>query len=441
MRGIVEKILILLLCVCLLSGCTAGTAQDTGTVTDAVTDAVTDGNTGNDTDSGAESDEVVWELDESKKEEIYQRAIEAKEKKEYQFSHALFSVLSREGYKDSKNQEKELISRAYAVPAITTYFNCVNGGNNCSLSEDKIKELSYLPGKGVLYIGEGGTPHFAFADNNGNIIDMIPDTTLHGVVSLIDWMGALHSSLDAILCLKDDGTVGAIHSLRSDESNPLIDNMVTQKDVVQIVPEDETDTVFYLRKDGTVSVYLDPVADDPLDEREVYRKEMAARVELWKDIVCVREDGFYVIGLKSDGTLVTDVLFIGDVDEPDHYAELKEQIVQTMNPYNEIFCNFIVKGSTAYHDPAYEYFYKYPTYPEVVLKDENTKAVHNSYERLIDVDGNIFLTTTGEKIGTVDGIAYICDGFVVWTDGKITVFSDDLSEYEKVFSAIKVNVS
>ena len=454
-------ILILLLCFSLICSCVsvADTGKDTAADTSADTAADTSADTAADTaaDTGGAADgsdaveDEIAELDEAEKEELYQRAQKAKANKEYQYAHALFSLLSRENYRDSKAQERELISRAYASPVIITSLSTVGGGENCSfpLGIEKA-DLDYNKA-GILYIGEGGTPHFVCVGYKGQVIDVIPDTTLTGVISMQRsskvFNGTQYYMPLFVICLKSDGTVGVLYNPIPPEGKEMLNSSIvmieeikTQKDVVQIAIRDEGNTFLYLHNDGTVSVQ-DSDSYAPNVEAKEYQDALYDRVDAWKDIVCINIDGYNIVGLKSDGTLLSE--HVSRYEETDHYRVLKEQSVQIMIPYiydlpGGYLCNYIVKGRINYCDPAEKYYF-FEDGADIV-DNKHVNIVHNIYGMITDIDGNIFSSATGEAEATVNGVSYICDGFIVHADGKVRAMSDETAKYEALFEAISVYI-
>ena len=110
-----------------LSACYAGDGIDTQTGADSSFDTVV-----SDPSDAPTSVDILSDLDEDEKETIYQKAIEARDNKEYQYAHALFSLLSREDYKDSAKESAELLSRASATVILNATLGEVIGGKNCS---------------------------------------------------------------------------------------------------------------------------------------------------------------------------------------------------------------------------------------------------------------------------------------------------------------------
>jgi len=249
---------------------------------------------------------------------LYNQAEEAVKNKEYQYAHSLFALLARHNYKDSGKRELSLVREANAIPIVSAKLATVIGGANCSIDStpDNAGNID-----GLLYIGEGGTPHFAYHDSNSILHDIIPDSTLKDVVSIVANSGNGETyyqqwdhlrSLIYFYCIKSNGEVALIynpyilsspmiHETWSKKLQDLESYCKTLKGVSKIttfVYESNTSAVF-LHDNGSVSIY-EPNLDSLSSEGKTAVKSMKER----RDIVDVRLHNDYIWGLKADGSVV-----------------------------------------------------------------------------------------------------------------------------------------
>ncbi len=318
----------------------ADTGIDTSPDTQADTSAVTDGTT-DATDTTAttqppkETEEERLEKEKKKKEELYELLTQAISDKEYQYAHSLAAYLALDDHLDTREIRTSLTRRANARYFVSTYMDSVAGAN-CSL--DAIPENASMI-NGVLYIGEGGTPRFIYYDDYDVLQEIVPDTTLKDVVSIIESPNYYMRQIPQFYqCITKDGDVRILYNPRlvkegiesqsSEfmELNSLIEFTQGLVGVSKIVYEPESINCAYLHEDGRVSMFLTYYRNQTQADREAIE-----RVGEWSDIVDMSYSGFEIIGLRKDGSIAWEFLREQYLDNPSFnyptpfYSYLSEQ--------------------------------------------------------------------------------------------------------------------
>ncbi|MBQ2863721.1 MAG: hypothetical protein IJE84_06045, partial [Clostridia bacterium] len=237
---------------------------------------------------------------ESEMSKIYERAVAAKENKEYQYSYALFSYLATKGYRDSVSQAADGRMLGLAEKIATTGLANVAGGENCSVSGISDDDFT----EGYLYIAEGGVPTFVYL-SGGETVSIIPDSTLKDVVSIVKFITPYY---EFFVCLKNDGTLSAIYNpaVCDDESgaaqtfNSLLAFLSSQKNVVQVSAGDDFECAVLL-SDGTLSLFC-------LPQFHLGYSENIDRVKNWRDVAYISFGRYSALGVKNNGEVLCEKL-------------------------------------------------------------------------------------------------------------------------------------
>ena len=291
-------VILLSLCIMLLFSCTHGGADETdtsapGTDSDTSdTDTTVSDTTAPDTSESEFPDLKPNELTDEQKAELYSALLDAKTDKRYMYAYGLAALLSSYGYLDAAELRTELTAVASANYFSPAFMSEVVG-ENCSLAEipENAPDI-----EGVLYIGEGGVPHFMYYDDYDVLCDIIPDITIDGVVSIHRNPDHHFSGPKYFQCVCRDGSVRVLceNSSRGDEPVVFAESLI---DVIKLVYEVEGDACAYLHSDGRVSVYY-PYELDEEDEKAAYDS-----VYKWNDAVDIRisVDGRLLTAITRDG--------------------------------------------------------------------------------------------------------------------------------------------
>ncbi len=240
-----------------------------------LTDAV---DTDDGTDGGADAFVIDnTPLTDARKAELYDIAGEALSVKGYQYAYGIYMRLASEGYLDSAQKARDIISDAYATPIDFVSKKCFSA----------LRDVTVIGDGGFLYIDEKGTPQFIYATKNNDdsikINSLTPYPSLTNVRSIAFSTSYLYADVWVCVLLTDDGRVKLIYdevtlaekavpSTSSDKGQsryypikteieekliPFIDSL---SDVVKISYHSEDINFACLHSDGRVSVYTS--ADD-----------------------------------------------------------------------------------------------------------------------------------------------------------------------------------
>ncbi len=434
MKRLVPLICLLTIVGAALSACHVGDGIDTQTGADSSFDTVVS--------DALPSTDILSELDEEEKETIYQKAIEARDNKEYQYAHALFSLLSREDYKDSAKESAELLSRASATVILNATLGEVIGGKNCSkqFNEDLGNKYST---QGFLYIGEGGTPRFAYVSVETKEIEtIIPDTALTNVISITRGPKVLYSTGKDepyfFHCLKGDGSIEVIYNPnfygKSYEGEEVryecaeyFKFIRSLKSVRKFICDEESYTAVFLHADGSVSFY-----GNSHDERD---NKAMDRIRSWTDISdIVFYDGEFVWGIKQDGGVVVENVW--DDDEPIFSGH--DTKIQYMLPHYTIVngCVYDRRNNML----TYKVRNADGSESDIAFKN----AVYCSSNTVTDVYGNVYLIENGSLLFKTDNVSYLCQVdykyLICYNDGRVEQHITFVQEYAELLDGIKVEV-